>query len=85
MYDLHVPVRKDGGDSMICMQDMNMPLSYEYVERADFCIGRMHLGYSFGPQYDAWWQKYSWSVRCEFVCSWCTLPFRSIFVLEKRM
>ncbi len=27
------PVRKDGGDSMICMQDMNMLLSYEYVER----------------------------------------------------
>lgn len=26
-------MRKDGGDSMICMQDMNMLLSYEYVER----------------------------------------------------
>lgn len=25
-------MRKDGGDSMICMQDMNMLLSYEYVE-----------------------------------------------------
>ncbi len=40
-------MRKDGGDSMICMQDMNMLLSYEYVDRDSIlhrsCAFTIHL------------------------------------------
>lgn len=58
-------MRKDGGDSMICMQDMNMLLSYEYVEREQIfasvvCICHTLLAFC------CWKKVELYKVRCNF-------------------